>query len=422
MSGKEAILWTSTEAAAVMGGISEGAWHATGVSINMESLRPGDLYFATRDDDLEQVFAKGAGAAVIAGGTGSDLPWPVLKVRDVFGALQTLAAAARYRTHGTIIAIQGKRARQAAGAVLAKAGRLHEGGRHVSLGLANLPEDVDYGLFALSPAVRPDIAVISDCADHGGDALFATMPASGGVIINGDDERHVAVAARAKAAGIKNIFICGMVAGADARIRERINAGNGCRIRANIAGEELSFLLPHAFDCGGVMAALLVLKLTGKPLAPALQAFESAYRLIASFESVTLIEPAQREKNAEKAQAVFKIRNMIDWGFGRQTAVLDNLAGAGRAGLSFTAGDFSIPDRKERIDFVYTGRKPGAVPNARTAIAQKYKNLALEPIAPDVLVPGDFLVFREIWHSSKAVFSEALRLIPDRKMKKPNAL
>ena len=60
------ILWTSLEASVITGGQANQEWQATGVSINAQEVRPGDLFFATREDNLDEVFRKGACAAVVA--------------------------------------------------------------------------------------------------------------------------------------------------------------------------------------------------------------------------------------------------------------------------------------------------------------------------------------------------------------------
>lgn len=414
-------LWSSDEVSAVTGGTNTRAWTATGVAINMDDLRPGDLYFATGDDDLEQVFAKGAAAVALSGGTGSGRDWPALKVPDVFQALQNLAGAARYRTHGTIISVQGRKARQAIGMLLGKTGQVHQGGRHLSLGLANLPENVEYGLFGFSPAVRPDIAVITDPAGANSGLPFESVSARGTVVINADHPESLALIARAKAAGIQDILTYGHQS-ADAKIQSCILADNGSSVSAKILEQEVSFFLPGNFENpADLVAGLLILKLTGKNLMAAIHTFEAAYSPCAGTGgAVTLIDPALRERRSGP-QAAFKITNMIDWGFGRQTAVLDNFAGS-RRGAGFLKKDLAIPRKLASLDFVFTGRITGALSDARSAIGEKHRNMKIEPIAPDVLVPGDFLVFRQARTGPRAVFSEALRLIPHRRVKKPHAL
>ena len=103
MSKSDSIIWTSSEAAAVTGGIAARNWCATGVSLSVSDIKPGDLFIASADDDLEQVFAKGAAAAMVSGKAEVKGDYPLLRVPGVFEALQSLASAGRYKTHGTVV-------------------------------------------------------------------------------------------------------------------------------------------------------------------------------------------------------------------------------------------------------------------------------------------------------------------------------
>lgn len=405
------ILWTSQEAAIVTGGTSTQDWCATGIAIAMEDLKPGDLYIATQDDDLAAVFAKGAVAAVVTGSVDGRGSLPLLKVGDVFEALQALAGAARYRTHALIVSVQGRTARAVVHDILARAGRVHEGGRHLSLGMANLPDDVDFGLFGSSPAVRPDIAIITNCAGANRDTLFETMPVSGSVIINADEgEASLGVIARAKAAGIQNIFTYGRALSADACLASLVQADNGTRVCVNILGEAMTFVSNAREDFSPVaLAGFLVLKLAQLDMPAAVCGNEDEVAAHRATGSVTLIDPAL--KNGP--QALFKVTNMIDLGFGRQTAILDNM-GFGAA----SAGYLAIPRRIATLDVLYTGKKAGTVANAQAALQDRHRNARIEPIATEVLAPGDFLVFKKAREGSKAIFAEALRLIPDLKGRK----
>ena len=401
------------EASVITGGTNTQPWKACGVAIAMDELRPGDLYIATQDDDLDSVFVKGAAAVVVSTLPENTQGRAYLKVENVFDALIALGEAGRYRTHATIISVQGTASRAAVLEVLEKSGSVHEGGRHLSLGLASLPEDVEYGLFGLSPSVQPDIAIISNCVTANRDTLFEMMPVGGTVIINADDEAFLSIMARAKAACIQNILTYGR-AESDAQLLEIIAAENGTRLRIRILGEEHVFVLPAGYEFNPVMlAGLAVLKLCGKSLRAALRAFENKAVSSVLESSVSLIDPALRGRN--EPQAVFRVTNMIDLGFGRQTAILDTVAAPSQNGLSFMKKDLAIPRKLASLNFVYTSKKVGVVSNAYDAIREKHgnANANIASIAPDVISPGDFLVFRDVRTSPKAIFSEALRLVPD---------
>jgi hypothetical protein len=413
MNTPTSILWTSAEAAAMTGGVSTQNWCATGVAIALDEIRPGDLYIATQEDNLAAVFRKGAVAAVVSGSHDRH-DWPLLMVENVFDALQSLAAAARYKTHAAIISVQGRVARAAVKDILATAGSVHEGGRHLSLGLANLPEDVEFGLFALSPAVRPDIAIVTNCAIANRDTLFETMNSNGCAIINTDDEACISVIARAKAAGIHNILTFGSGENADARLVSILHANNGTRVTVNILGEEMTFFSADREEFNpAALAGLLVLKLAHKTAPSSIHG--CAPGTIYKPQGVTLIDPALPPHGP---QALFRVTNMIDLGSGRQTAVLDNIKSPAYSPLSLTKKELEIPRKLASLDFVYTSKKVGAVNNAVEILKAKHSSARIESIVPDVLAPGDFLVFRNIRQTSKVIFSEALRLVPEFKGRK----
>ncbi len=412
MSSNNDIIWTSTEAEAVTGGRSTQDWCASGVSINIDDVRPGDLYIATRDDDLSKVFAAGAVAAVVAVGRHADCPWPLLEVGVVFEALQDLARAARYKTHAHIIAVQSRDARLKIHDVLRRVGSVHEGGRHLSLGLAGVPENIDYGLFGFSPFAQSDIAVITGAASTRCDMLFETMPVHGTVLLDRDSDEFLSLVARAKAAGVQNILSFGHHAQADARIIELFSASNATRVVVKILGKPHSFTLgPDQRFTPAMLAGLLISKITGKTCARAVRSFE-ADRVHSAIVpgQVSLIDPALQQNLLP--EAVFKVTNMIDLGFGRQTAILDNLGNFSQKALCFPKKELAIPKRVDNLNLMYTNKTVGAVRNAHDAIRKNQRQGQLEAISPDVLAPGDFVVFKDIRKHSRAVFSEALRLIP----------
>lgn len=409
MTQKPTIIWDSTEAAVVTGGSNSAPWCATGIALKLEDIKPGDLFVASREDDLEQVFQKGAAAVMLAGGVGDTAHLPALRVGNAFEALQSLARAARFRTHATIVAVQGKDSRASIQAMLENVGSTHCGGRHLSLGMAGLPNDVEYGVFGLSPMVQPDIAVITHCEQARRDTLFENMSANATVIINGDEgDESLAVIARAKAAGIAHVYTYGLHAQADISVTQSVQAQNGQQVSVQILGEVHEMMMPPMFDIGGAwLAGLMVLHLTDRVV--------QENRLYAGVQdkgsNVQFINPLQGQERA--GQAVFKITNMIDLGFGQQTAMLDNVAQSADKPITLHKKGLAIPRKLDSLNFVYTSKKFATVSNARAAISETHKGKRIESIVPDVLMPGDFVVFKNIWGQSKNFVSEALRLVPD---------
>lgn len=399
-------LWSSLEASVVTGGRSSCDWNATGVSLNVEEVRPGDLFLAGPHDDIEKAYAQGAAVVAVPRGFEVCDDRPVLHVGSAFTALQGLSAAARFRTHATVIAVQGVRARDHMTQLLSVSHDVHSGGKHVSLGLANLPAHADFGVFGLSPAVKPDVAVITNPDTAHRDTLFETMGRHSAVIIYADAPGFLEVVSRAKAAGIGTILTYGRHACADSAIDQCVMADNGIRLSGEVMGQSYSVVVPTAYqDNEMILAAFLVMALTGRSLDVLLpQGDENRV----SHAGVALMDKALGEKNG--LHAVFRIRHMIDLGRGRQTAVLDNLNARTYDREAQSFGRVKLPVRCSGLDLVHTGKNVQAVRNPYAPIKQRYKKRGVEHIAPTVLSPGDFLVFREIWNSSRVMLSQALRL------------
>ncbi len=84
----------------------------TGWSIDSRTLQLGDLFFALRGPNhdghahVAEVFRKGAVAAIVDRNVEKEAPW-LLRVPDTLGALQQLAAWARQKWGGDIVAVTG---------------------------------------------------------------------------------------------------------------------------------------------------------------------------------------------------------------------------------------------------------------------------------------------------------------------------
>ena len=181
-------LWSARDAASATGGSSLTSWNATGVSIDSRSLAAGELFVALRGpihDGHEFVgaaFERGAVAAMVDREIPHLSTAPLLRVADTFIGLASLAAAARNRSTGRIVAVTGsvgktstkealRLALAACNPTFASAGGLnnHWG---APLSLARLPPEAAYGIFelgmnhageiaALTRLVRPHVAVIT---------------------------------------------------------------------------------------------------------------------------------------------------------------------------------------------------------------------------------------------------------------------
>ncbi|GJL86080.1 MAG: UDP-N-acetylmuramoyl-tripeptide--D-alanyl-D-alanine ligase [Micavibrio sp.] len=415
MVNRSDILWDSKEAAIVTGGINTKEWMATGVCVRAEDICKGDLFIASEGEDLKKVMRKGAVAAVVSH-VPDDLKceMPLLKVASPYDALRDIARAARFRSHSTVLAVQGLEMRQMVNQAFGVLGPSYDGGRILSVGMANMPEDYDFGIFSLAPAVRPDIAIITDSKGGISDRLFENMPKTGAVILNRDCSDFYNVMARAKAAGIESIYSFGIHTGADARVMEHLSAANGTRLYLDILGDKISMVMDG--DVHKAMAAagvLLAAKICGRNIRQAARVWQVGEILKPGGpdqksldQSLSLFE----SQAASSEQAVFRIQNLIDLGYGRQTAVLDNLAFPDQPGVKVQKNDLAIPRRIANLDFVYACKGVSTVANAQTAIRTMHAKAKLETIVTDVLAPGDFVVFEQPMKKQKATLAEALRL------------
>ncbi|MCL4679100.1 MAG: hypothetical protein KJ017_10985 [Alphaproteobacteria bacterium] len=111
----------------------------------------------------------------------------------------------------------------------------------------------------------------------------------------------------------------------------------------------------------------------------------------------------------------FSVNKIIDIGSGRQTVFLDHLehpdqkaASARRSGVN---NELAIPFKMGNLDFVYISRRTPAIRDISVLISELYKNAKIERIVPEVLCPGDILVFRQDEQEQKIKMVDALRVM-----------
>ena len=173
-------LWTSAEIALAVDALYSDNFNVTGVSIDTRTIKPGELFVAldgpnfNGHDFVEEAMLAGAAGIISTKKTYV----PSIKVSNTFNALTNLAAAARKRFKGEVIAITGsvgktttKELTASAKEAYATKGNLnnHIG---VPLTLANIPLDakaavIEIGMNhfgeigALSRLTRPTHAIIT---------------------------------------------------------------------------------------------------------------------------------------------------------------------------------------------------------------------------------------------------------------------
>ena len=182
-------LWAPAEMISATGGLLRRPFHATGISIDTRTIKPGDLFVALvgdhgdGHDHAAAALAKGA-AGVMLHRLPDGLPddAPILQVGDTLAGLVALARFARARFAGKLVAVTGsvgktttknmlRRALSAVGKTWG-ADASHNNHWGVPLTLARLPADALYCVVEigmnhageirpLAELARPDVAVIT---------------------------------------------------------------------------------------------------------------------------------------------------------------------------------------------------------------------------------------------------------------------
>lgn len=406
-------LWHSVEAAIITGGRTAQEWTATGIALRLSDIKPGDMFFAAPGDSLDEAMRRGAAALVLSHRAVLREGWPVLKVADPFEALKALARAARYRTHGEIIAVQNPSQRGVIGAALRGHFNVFEpSSRHLSQNIASIPEMCDFALLGWSPHARPDIAVISDCLNFDG-SIIDTMQPGGRVLIHAQGRETMDVMARARAAGIRNIFTYGQKSECDAAFTDVLMAANGTRVSMNLMGDNIHVILPTGAPASpDLLSAALILKLSelsNGRIANAITVAAGGHEMpILNKGNLAIIHPQARHP----VEAAFRVKNVIDVGRGQRTLVLDGVTDFSRP--SRPAVDLSMPHKIGSDNLVYACRGISLFSSAENVIQRINPAAKVEAISHDVLSSGDFLTVRGVIEGSKQVMTNAMRLVyPD---------
>jgi UDP-N-acetylmuramoyl-tripeptide--D-alanyl-D-alanine ligase len=211
------------------------------IARDSREVRPGDLYWAIVGERLDgHAYAAaaaeaGAAAAVVSRTDLDGLPgaFPLIVVDDTIAALQRFAAWKRDRMHADVIGITGSvgktSAKESIAAVLSEQGTVHRsrGNYNNEIGLPlsilDAPYDVDFlvlemgGAYAfgeltqLSEIARPRVGVVTnvfpvhlermgtiEAIAETKAELVDAIPEDGVAVLNGDDPRVRAMAARSK--------------------------------------------------------------------------------------------------------------------------------------------------------------------------------------------------------------------------------
>jgi UDP-N-acetylmuramoyl-tripeptide--D-alanyl-D-alanine ligase len=306
-------LWMVDAMAAAMRATRIGALPAAvdGISIDSRSIAPGEAYFAIKGDThdghafVASALANGAALAVVAEGKRNEMPAdaPLLVVPDVLAALADLAAAARARSAGKIIAVTGSvgktSSKEALRLALSRDGETHASvasfNNHwgVPLSLARLRQGARYGVFEigmnhageitpLTRLVQPHVAIVTTVApvhleffgsvEAIADAkaeIFLGVAPGGAAVINRDNEQFARLARAAGAAGVQRIVAFGEHASADARLIRYALQPEASTVEADILGRRVAYKIgaPGKHLVLNSLAVLAAAELAGADLA-----------------------------------------------------------------------------------------------------------------------------------------------------------
>lgn len=158
--------------------------YSTGYSIDSRTIRPGDLFFAVvgqrldGHDYVKQALDAGAAAAVISANRSNEYPAhlrsKLLAVPDTLEALQRLAAAARRRWGGPLVAVTGSMGKtttkQMIAALLRTRYRVLENEGNLNnhyglpLSLLRLEPETEVGVFELAMSAPGEIRLLAALA------------------------------------------------------------------------------------------------------------------------------------------------------------------------------------------------------------------------------------------------------------------
>jgi UDP-N-acetylmuramoyl-tripeptide--D-alanyl-D-alanine ligase len=437
------MLWTGPDLRAATGGaFSAASFEASGVSIDSRATRPGDLFVALRDqrdghDFVADALLRGATGALVSqvpAGVADDAP--LLLVGDTLDGLRALAAFARARFSGRLVAVTGSvgktTTKEMLRTILSASGKTfaaeasHNNQWGVPLTLARLPPDAAFcvaeigmnhagEIAPLARLAQPHVTVITNVErahiGHLGSleaiadekaSIMTGLVAGGIAVLPGDSVSFPRLLA---AAGAEKTIVFGTTdKTATARLVSAAPDPDGTDITADIAGAVVSFRLgaPGLHMAMNVVAALAAAAALGTdPLrgAAALAEFSAvggrgARRRIAVAGGEALL--LDESYNASSAAVRAALAVLALQPAARRIAVLGDMLELGDDGPAEHVG--LAPAVAESADALFTCGKLtrllfDAVPVAmRSAHAED--SAALAPVVAAALRPGDAVLVK----------------------------
>ena len=389
-------VWTAYEAAAATGGtlgakgavtrwdadsLPEEDWHATGLSIDTRTIRPGEIFVAVggaRDghDFLGHAFEKGAAAALVSrapDGVPSDKPLLIVPEDrgGTMGGLRAMAEAARDRCFGRFVAVTGSAGKTSVKEMLRAAlgadGRVHAAeasfNNHlgVPLTLASLPQHADYGVFEigmsaageitpLTKMVRPHVAIVTTVAAahlEFFDSVKAIALAKaeiiegvrrGGTAVLPADNEHFGILKReADQRGIRVVEFGETAKGRGAvRLTAYEPEGAKAVVRCEVGGKPVRFTLsvPGQHQAVNALAVIAAGVAAGAPLVKIVEGLEAfrpgagrgeRHEVMLGGKRVTLIDESYNANPASMRAAFGVLGTQTPRGQGRRVAVIGEM-------------------------------------------------------------------------------------------------
>ncbi|MEM9809681.1 MAG: UDP-N-acetylmuramoyl-tripeptide--D-alanyl-D-alanine ligase [Pseudomonadota bacterium] len=436
-------LWQGYQVAAATRGLETSThdWHASGFSLDTRTLKPGEIFVAIeaeRDghDFVPQAFKAGAVAALVSRPLDQGLG-PQIVVKQTLTALEALAAAARDRNFGTLIAVTGSAGKTTTKEMLrhalSPAGQVHAADKSfnnhlgVPLTLAALPASAPMGVFeigmnhageirGLTTLVKPHIAIITTiAAAHleflGSMEAIADAKAEiaeglrrGGFVVLPADSPYLAqLMTRCREAGVSGLMTFGE-AGRDARLESADVSPDGLMVKADILGQPITFRL-HAQGlhmASNAVAALLAAGLAGVDIQDAAGALEhfrpdkgrgATQDITLGDRTITLIDESY---NANPASMRASLSVLSSVKGGRKIAVLGDMLELGPDAPTLHA-DLAAP-AAESADSVFTAGSlmehlRAALPEPKRGVHAENAEELLQVLL-DNLKDGDHVLFK----------------------------
>ena len=457
-------LWTSADLVAATGGRTPGDWSVTGVSIDSRTVAPGDLFVALTDardghDFVADALAKGAAAALVSRLPDGVDPAHLLIVDDVLAALTRIAAAARARMTGTVIAVTGSvgktTVKEMLRTVLSPQGRTHAAeasyNNHwgVPLTLARMPADTEFAVIEigmnapgeiapLSRLAAPDLAMVTTVAAahleafgalegiaHEKASIFDGLKPGGLALAHADIDTAPILFDKARAMGARLIRF-GEADGVEAQLTDLRLAQDATVVKARIGGSDRLFKIgaPGRHLAVNALIAMTVVDALGLDLAQAGMALAgwepvggrgTRHRIAidpGSAAAIDLIDDAFNANPASVAAALDVLAASVPEGQGRRIAVLGDMLELGPDAPTLHAALADHP-AMDSIDLVHTvgplmEHLHAALPGPRRG---QHRETATEMVTalPRSLRPGDVVLVKGSKGIKVSLVVDALR-------------